>query len=133
MGERLIVRIHNKKGKLLAASYQQWGAENFSFFEERLMEAKKTILGNKPFFRTCKQAVDALMQMLSTNPKYVHPGLATEWSLDNINPTPSVATQRFLRRHPQYPIGNNRDDGFISLDADVIQSWSSWAQVLLDR
>lgn len=133
MGERLVIRIHNKKGKLLAASYQQWAADDFAYYEQRLMDAKQKILGGKSFFRTCKQAVQALMEMLSTDPKLVHPGLVTEWCLDNVTPTPSVATRRFLRRNPEFPHGQSRCDGYITLDQDVAQSWSGWAQMLLDR
>lgn len=133
MGERLVIKILNRRGKLLAASYQHWAADNYVYYEQRLMKAKERIIGGKTFFSNSRQAVQALMEMLTVDAALTHPGLATTWCLDGTTPTPSVATRRFQRRHPEYPTGESRSDGYVTVDADVAASWSSWAQMLLVR
>lgn len=139
MGDRLVTRIAYK-GKFIAGSYQHWSASDDDMQAEILDE----ILCNMGFFdgegenATAENAVKALIETIKKAYESENPGCGLhdpQWYLSDPSTFEgkeyhSDIQEKFINEHPEFPIGHDRTDGYITVDEKVYNDWECWAEAL---
>lgn len=137
MGDRLVTRIAYK-GKFIAGSYQHWSAGD----DYEQAEILDEILCNMDFFggngenatveNACKALYETIKKCYGENtPCGLH---IADWSLSD--PTSHTFTkdyhsdiqEKFIEEHPEFPIGHDRTEGYITVDEAIYNDWEDWAE-----